>query len=63
MEGRPPTDLEQQNQQDEEEVPNKQTNRQTKQKQFDGLPMSELVYMVDMTRGPFLWRPLNVSGP
>ena len=54
MEGRPPPDLEQQNQQDEEEVPNKQTNRQTKQKQFDGLPMSELVYMVDMTRGPFL---------
>ena len=58
MEGRPPPDLEQQNQQDEEEVPNKQTNkqtnRQTKQKQFDGLPISELVYMVDVTRGPFL---------
>ena len=27
MEGRPPPDLEQQNQQDEEEVPNKQTNK------------------------------------
>ena len=54
MEGRPPPDLEQQNQQDEEEVPNKQTNRKTKQKQFDRLPMSELVYMVDMTRGSFL---------
>ena len=30
MEGRPPPDLEQQNQQDEEEVPNKQTIKTNK---------------------------------